>query len=82
MRYASTRLPGAFIVATASTCLIAPSNAFAQRNLYERNMVLAEQPEPDGTPVPRTPDGRADLSGVWNKAIHQNSAAKIGATVG
>ena len=29
----------------------------------------------DGTPVPRTPDGRADLSGVWNKRLVQNTAA-------
>ena len=30
---------------------------------------------PDGTPVPRTGDGRADLSGVWNKRLVQNTAA-------
>jgi len=29
---------------------------------------------PDGTPVPRTADGRADLSGVWNKRLVQNTA--------
>ena len=28
--------------------------------------VLTEMPKPNGTPVPKTPDGRADLSGVWN----------------
>ena len=26
--------------------------------------VLTEMPKPNGTPVPKTPDGRADLSGV------------------
>ncbi|MGB7217755.1 MAG: hypothetical protein WBD07_03005 [Vicinamibacterales bacterium] len=31
----------------------------------------------DGTPVPRTPDGRADLSGVWNKRLVQNTAAAV-----
>jgi hypothetical protein len=30
---------------------------------------------PDGTPVPRTSNGRADLSGVWNKRLVQNTAA-------
>ena len=30
---------------------------------------------PDGTPVPRTADGRADLSGVWNKRLVANTAA-------
>src|SRR5262245_33238967 len=29
---------------------------------------------PDGTPVPRAADGRADLSGVWNKRLVQNTA--------
>src|SRR5512134_3973672 len=39
--------------------------------------VLTEMPKPNGTPVPRTPDGRADLSGVWNKAIHQNTSRPV-----
>ena len=44
---------------------------------------IAAQPAPpapteaDGTPVPRTADGRADLSGVWNKRLVQNTAAAV-----
>ena len=30
---------------------------------------------PDGTPAPRAADGHADLSGVWNKRLVQNTAA-------
>ena len=78
MRYASSFIASSFTIAvTVSIGIFAPSPATAQRDLYQRNMVLTEQPEPDGTPVPRTPDSRADLSGVWNKAIHQNTAAPV-----
>jgi hypothetical protein len=59
-------------VAALPAVLLSVSLAWAQGS-----PVLTEQPEPDGTPVPRTPDGRADLSGVWNKAIHQNTSAPI-----
>jgi hypothetical protein len=31
--------------------------------------------KPDGTPVPRTAEGRADLSGIWNKRLVVNTAA-------
>jgi hypothetical protein len=39
--------------------------------------VTTTQPEPDGTPAPRTPDGRADLSGVWDKGGHQNTSSPV-----
>jgi len=39
--------------------------------------VVTEMPKANGTLVPRTPDGRADLSGVWNKAIHQNTSRPV-----
>jgi hypothetical protein len=58
--------------AVAATAFLTPSLAVAQRS-----PMLTEQPEPDGTPVPRRHDGRADLTGVWNKAIHQNTSAPV-----
>lgn len=39
----------------------------------QRGAATAE-PTPDGPPAPRTPDGRADLSGVWNKRLNVNTA--------
>src|SRR5690606_29882654 len=72
-RRVAMRLVTSFtLAAVASLLAFAPSLASAQAS-----PVLTEQPEPDGTPVPRTPDGRADLSGVWNKAIHLNMAAPV-----
>lgn len=78
MRNASLVVASSVTMAAAlNLWLLVLSPALAQRAVYERNVVLAEQPEPDGTPVPRTADGRADLSGVWNKAIHQNTALPV-----
>lgn len=36
-----------------------------------------ETQAPSGAPAPRMPDGRPDLSGVWNKSITVNSAAEV-----
>ena len=33
--------------------------------------VLTEQPPGDGTPIPRTPDGRADLTGFTRTRPHR-----------
>jgi hypothetical protein len=55
--------------------LIVPALVAAQAP--NQSPVVTSQPQPDGTPVPRLPDGRADLSGVWNKAIHQNTSRPV-----
>lgn len=39
--------------------------------------VLTRMPSGNGTPVPRTADGRADLTGLWNKALHANMSFPI-----
>lgn len=70
MRRHCARWLAVAVVATAS--VLAPPPAAAQRS-----PVLTEQPQPDGTSVPRRPDGRADLTGVWNKSIHQNTSRPI-----
>ena len=63
-----------FVVATlAIGALGGPSGAVAQGS----NPVLTQQRPGNGTPIPRTPDGRADLSGFWNKASHPNTAAPV-----
>jgi len=50
---------------------------FGQNAYGQTPPVLGTQPQPDGTPVPRTPDGRADLSGVWNKRLVTNTTAAL-----
>src|SRR5262249_35399410 len=50
---------------------------FSQNAEGQTPPVLGIQPQSDGTPVPRTPDGRADLSGVWNKRIVTNTTAGL-----
>src|SRR5947207_2016219 len=57
-----------------SALLLTGSSADAQP---PQAPVLTEMPKPNGTPVPRTPQGRVDLSGVWNKAIHQNTSKPV-----
>ena len=65
---------GSFVVvALAVGALGAPSGTAAQQS----TPVLTEQPPGDGTPVPRTPEGRADLSGFWNKGTHPNTSAPV-----
>jgi hypothetical protein len=62
-----TRWPAVMIVAAALAIL--PSMAAAQ--------APAAAVVSDGTPIPRTADGRADLSGIWNKRLVQNTAAAV-----
>ena len=62
------------IAALAVDTLGLPTNVAAQRN---SSPVLIEAPPGNGTPVPRTPDGRADLTGFWNKGTHPNTSAPI-----
>jgi hypothetical protein len=38
---------------------------------------LGSKPDPDGTPVPRTPDGKADLSEIWNKRLITNTTVAL-----
>ena len=62
-----------FVVAVAvAASLVTPAAAAGQAF-----PVLTAPPAPDGTPVLRTPDGRADLSGVWNKTLHQNTTRPV-----
>ena len=50
---------------------------FGQNAEGQTPPVLVKQPQSDGTPVPRTPDGRADLTGVWNKRLVTNTTAAL-----
>jgi hypothetical protein len=60
------------LFSVAMLMILTPINTYAQRS-----PVLAEQPESDGTTAPRDAWGRADLNGVWDKAIHLNIAAPV-----
>ena len=55
-----------FFMALAIGALGIPADVAAQGS----TPVLTEQPPGNGTPISRTPDGRADLSGFWNKGTH------------
>ena len=54
--------PRTIVGAALVGALILPVSAAGQAP-----QVTTTQPESDGTPVPRTPEGRVDLSGIWNK---------------
>jgi hypothetical protein len=65
------------IAALLAIGLTAPLGAFAQNAQVQAAAVLGSKPNPDGTPVPRTPDGKADLSGIWNKRLITNTTAAL-----
>jgi hypothetical protein len=70
------RRSGSAIAALLAFGFTAPL-AFAQNNQVQAAAVLGSKRNPDGTPVPRTPDGKADLSGIWNKRLITNTTAAL-----
>src|SRR5262245_8667957 len=73
-RRAEMRRRAALAVAVALASL-PDSTAWAQAP--NTSPVLTGMPASNGTPVPRRHDGRGDLSGVWDKAIHQNTSGPV-----
>ena len=69
------RSPGRLVVMVLIAALVSAVPAAAQQPEGAR-VRPPEKVVPDGTPVPRTPDGRADLSGVWNKGLMLNTAGQ------
>lgn len=67
----NNRVFGPIVVA-----LVVALPAFSWR-LGAQNTPAAAATVADGTPVPRTADGRADLSGVWNKRLILNTAREV-----
>jgi hypothetical protein len=62
---------------TASLALALSLVMFAPVAAQNNSPVLTAMPAGDGTPVPKTADGRPNLSGVWNKSIHQNTSRPV-----
>jgi hypothetical protein len=54
-----------------------PVGVFAQSGQPPAAAVLGGKPNHDGTPVPHAPDGKADLSGIWNKRLITNTTAAM-----
>ena len=68
-------LSGYAIAMMFAMCLALPISVLGQN--AQTPPALGIQPKPDGTPVPRTQDGRADLSGIWNKRLVTNTTAGL-----
>src|SRR5688572_23601057 len=64
-------------VAVAIALTLALIGSLAAQQGPNQSPVLTKMPPGNGTPVPKTPDGRGDLSGVWNKTIHQNMSRPV-----
>lgn len=71
------RRSDSMIAALLAIGFTAPLGAFAQNAQVQPAAVLGSKPNPDGTPVPRTPDGKTDLSGIWNKRLITNTTAAV-----
>jgi len=70
-----TRMPRPIVVAVLFAALLSAAPAAAQQPEGARERP-PDKVVPDGTPAPRTPEGRADLSGVWNKGLVLNTAGQ------
>ena len=72
------RMPGSLMVMVLSAILCSMPVA-AQETENQPVGTRDRPPEkvvPDGTPPPRTAEGRADLSGIWNKTLILNTAGR------
>lgn len=56
---------GSAIAALLAIGFTGPVGVSAQNAQVQAAAALGSKPNPDGTPVPRAPDGKADLSGMW-----------------
>ena len=77
-RLACWCVASAMIGAAAANTLDGPVAAQGGRGTQAARPYVQAGPEPNGTPVPRTAWGKADLSGVWNKRPHGGTNMAVG----